>query len=118
MRRLSFRLILLVLALVLQAAAGGNAIAGRSGSRAGVAVSLHCDSGGAGEHQAPADRKHDCLSCPLCTFSALSAPLVGVGPNVPLLRPGIRLGAELEYLSPPAAKIGRTHQPRAPPVRS
>jgi hypothetical protein len=115
MRRFSFRSILLVLALVVQASAGGNAFAGLSGS---VAVSQYCDDGGTGQHQAPAERKHDCLSCPLCAFSALSAPLVGSGPNVLILRPGISLDAEPEFLAPSATKIGRAHQPRAPPARS
>jgi hypothetical protein len=118
MERFSFRSILLVLALVAQAAAGGNAFAGLLGIRSGVAVSQHCDSGGTSQHQAPVDRKHDCLSCPLCAVSAPSAPLFDSGPNVLILRASISLDAHPEFLAPPTPAIGRAHQPRVPPFLS
>ncbi|MFY9626639.1 MAG: DUF2946 family protein [Methylocystis sp.] len=120
MRRASFRSIFLVLALVFQAALGGNVLASFAGHHAGVSASQHCEVNGAGpQHQLPGEQKHDCLSCVFCAASALSSPLPLADVHMPALRVGVALLDHLGDESAPLAVIvDRAHQPRAPPAIS
>ena len=118
MRRLSFRSLLFLLALVMQSMTGGMTFAG---THAGVpGVSADCALTGSGGHQtAPAQGghhgQHDCVSCQLCAGAAAALAVV-----TSYYRVAFDLAApfdlDLEFDRAPAALSQRTQQPRAPPV--
>ncbi len=117
MRRLSFRSLLFLLALVMQTATGGMTFAG---TYAGVpGVSADCALTRSGDHQtAPAHGghhgQHDCVSCQLCAAAAAFAVVTSY------YRVAFDVAApfdlDLEFDRAPDASSQRTQQPRAPPV--
>jgi len=118
MRRLSFRSLLFLLALVMQTATGGMTFAG---THAGVpGVSSDCALTRSGEHQtAPAHGgrhgQHDCVSCQLCAGAAAALAVVTSYYRLAFER-AAPFDLDLEFNRAPAALNQRTQQPRAPPI--
>ncbi len=115
MRALSFRSLFLVLAVIVQIAAGGTGFAGTSTGQAGV--SAPCAQGESGDHKAPiGHHKHDCLSCQFCAGAASALPDLGASDYLLAYRQGARVGFEPERGAAFATQSERAHQPRAPPL--
>ncbi len=120
MRRLSFRSLLFLLALVMQTATGGMAFAG---TLAGVpGLSAGCAQADAGVHQAGSahsghHKRHACELCQLCAgANASAAAIVTSDYRLAFRDDGARLGLDLSLNAPPAAPSERGQQPRAPPI--
>jgi hypothetical protein len=121
MSRFSLRSLLLVLALVVQTAAGGTGFAGTVLALAGV--SANCEQDKAGGHQAPpvqnsSQHKHDCLSCQLCVADGAAAANLVAHSYQLAFRDSVPLDFGLERRAYPTAPGQRAHQPRAPPTLS
>jgi hypothetical protein len=119
MKRLSFRSVLFLLALVMQTATSGMAFARTHSSLPGV--SADCNLANSGVHQtAPAHNghrgQHDCLMCQMCAGVGAAALAVVTSEYLLAFDRGARQGLDLVLNSTPAASSERRQQPRAPPI--
>lgn len=117
MRPSSLRALLLALAMVLQAIAGGPSVARAASASSQVSASAHCERLRAPGDAAPAksdDRRHMCQSCLLCA----GPPIVTLGNpgdvigRVPV---SVRGGFVLSASEGSFARIAHGQRARAPP---
>jgi hypothetical protein len=118
MRGSWFRSWLLVLALVIETAAGGAMVAGPMVASDGATVAQHCVNRDREQNSPAGEHKHDCLSCPFCAASVLSAFTLAVTAYALTERPSVALGSPAEFSAPTPLASASAHQPRAPPAFS
>jgi hypothetical protein len=116
MRGFWFRTWFLVLALVVQTTAGGASVAGSMAPMDGAAVSQHCVNHSGDPGNPSGEHKHDCLSCPFCAASVLTAFAFAAIAHVLGERAAVTLGPPPQSLAPSSPSSARAHQPRAPPA--
>lgn len=118
MRLSTLRILLLVLAMVLQTVAGGAGLAHAAAAPPGTTLGVQCQHLSADERSAPDDRaghRHNCLSCLLCGepppawVSLASADVVDFDEYALIKAP---TGAKQSSLR---ERPSRAHSARAPP---
>lgn len=118
MRLPTLRILLLVLAMVLQTVAGGAGLARAAADSPGSTLSVQCDHLSASERSGADDRaghRHNCLSCPLCAEPPPAWVSLAAGDVVDLKEYAF-IAAPMGATQPSLReRPSRAHSARAPP---